>query len=94
VESEKQQQPLTQLVSISSDGTVGVWNSSSVPSGNVFDVVCALLPDHDLESALAGYPIRVNDPICAGGYDPPLPEWMTRSLNGATAHSISGHLSR
>jgi hypothetical protein len=48
-----------------SNGTVGIWDLSAVPAGDLFDVVCALLPDKDLQSALTGYPIRVDDPICS-----------------------------
>jgi WD40 repeat protein len=61
------------VVSLSSNGTVGLWSLSGVPDGDVFDVVCALLPDHDIP--LAG-PITSEQPICGETYDPPSPKWM------------------
>ncbi len=60
------------LLSYTND-SVGRWELSWIPDGTYFQIVCAYLPDSDLEDALSDYPITINEPICNNGYDPPLP---------------------
>jgi WD40 repeat protein len=65
------------LVSVSRSGSVGLWNLSEVPDGDLFEVVCALLPDHDFPSAGT---LKIEQPICGADYDPPAPEWMATTV--------------
>lgn len=64
------------LATGSQDGTVRIWDISRLPEGNIFDVACALLPDHSLDDIIPNSPIRIDDPICDEAYDPPLPHWI------------------
>ncbi|MCP5075909.1 MAG: TIR domain-containing protein [Rhodobacteraceae bacterium] len=59
---------------------IGRWNLSYIPDGDVFDVVCALLPDHNLDSDDFGYPISMDFTICDAAYDPPRPEAITDQI--------------
>ncbi|NJO34720.1 MAG: hypothetical protein HC869_17935, partial [Rhodospirillales bacterium] len=65
------------LVSVSRSGTVGLWNLSDVPDGDLFEVVCALLPDHEFPSVGT---LKIEQPICGADYDPPAPEWMAAAV--------------
>jgi len=48
-----------------------------VPGGDLFEVVCALLPDHEPPSAGM---LKIEQPICGADYDPPAPEWMAAAV--------------
>jgi len=63
------------------DGTARLWDISAIPKGNIFDIACALLPDHDL-SGLGkddyGLDLSSEPPICqkdeTGKYKTILPD--------------------
>lgn len=62
------------LVSLNSDGSLAIWQlPPEIRQGNAFQIACEVLPHADLEEASSGYPIRIDEPICAPDYDPPLP---------------------
>ncbi len=54
------------------DKTARVWDVSGIPKGNLFQIACAWLPDHDLTGVAKDYGLTNLDPICEG--DPPLPD--------------------
>jgi len=60
------------VVTASDDKTAWLWDVSPIPKGNVFQIACALLPDHDLTGVAKDYGLTNLDPICEG--DPPLPD--------------------
>jgi WD40 repeat protein len=60
------------IVTASDDKTARVWDVSAIPKGNLFQIVCAWLPDHDLTGVAKDYGLTNLDPICTGGE--PLPE--------------------
>ena len=60
------------IVTASKDDTARVWDVSGIPKGNLFQIGCAWLPDHDLTGIAKDYGLTNLDPICEG--DPPLPD--------------------
>ena len=60
------------IVTASKDDTARVWDVSGIPKGNLFQIACAWLPDHDLTGIAKDYGLTKLDPICEG--DPPLPD--------------------
>ena len=60
------------VVTASEDKTARIWDVSAIPKGNLFQIACAWLPDHDLTSVAKDYGLTNLDPICEG--DPPLPD--------------------
>ncbi len=60
------------VVTASEDKTARVWDVSGIPRGNLFQIACAWLPDHDLTGVAKDYGLTNLDPICEG--DPPLPD--------------------
>ena len=66
----------TRVVTASYDKTARLWDVGSIPKGNIFQVACAWLPDHDLTNIARDYGLTNLEPICRG--DPPLPDWSTR----------------
>jgi WD40 repeat protein len=60
------------IVTASKDDTARVWDVSGIPKGNLFQIACAWLPDHDLTGIAKDYGLTNLDPICEG--DPPLPD--------------------
>ena len=60
------------IVTASDDKTARVWDVSTIPKGNLFQIVCAWLPDHDLTGVAKDYGLTNLDPICTG--EEPLPE--------------------
>ncbi len=62
------------VVTASQDKTARVWDVSAIPKGNLFQIACAWLPDHDLTGAAKDYGLTKLDPICEG--DPPLPDHL------------------
>ena len=60
------------VVTASVDKTARVWDVSGIPKGNLFQIACAWLPNHDLTGVAKDYGLANLDPICEG--DPPLPD--------------------
>ena len=60
------------VITTSDDWTARIWDVSTIPKGNLFQIVCAWLPDHDLTGVARDYGLTNLDPICEG--DPPLPD--------------------
>jgi len=56
--------------------TARLWDAGTIPKGNIFQVACAWLPDHDLTDIARDYGLTNLEPICQG--DPPLPDWPLR----------------
>jgi WD40 repeat protein len=61
------------VVTVSLDKTARLWNVETIPKGNIFQIACAWLPDHDLTDIGRDYGLTNLEPICQG--DPPLPDW-------------------
>ena len=57
------------LFTMTRGGAALIWDLSSFPEGDLFHVVCALLPDFTLTDLGRQYGVKNLDPICAG--DPP-----------------------
>jgi WD40 repeat protein len=66
----------TRVVTASLDKTARIWDVSSIPRGNIFQIACAWLPDHDLTDIARDYGLAHLEPICEG--DPPLPDWLAK----------------
>jgi WD40 repeat protein len=66
----------TRVVTASSDQTARIWNVAVIPAGDLFQIACAWLPDHDLTDIARDYGLTNLEPICEG--DPPLPDWPAR----------------
>jgi Novel STAND NTPase 1/WD domain, G-beta repeat len=64
----------TRVVIVSIDKTARVLNVGTFPKGNIFQIACAWLPDHDLTDIARDYGLTNLEPICEG--DPPLPDWV------------------
>ncbi len=62
----------TRVVTASVDNTARIWDVSRIPKGNLFQIACAWLPDHDLTGVAKDYGLTNLDPIC--GVDAPLPD--------------------
>jgi WD40 repeat protein len=60
------------VLTASVDKTARIWDISSIPNGNLFQIACAWLPDHDLTGVAKEYGLANLCPICEG--DPPLPD--------------------
>ena len=60
------------VVTASWDRTARIWDVSAIPQGNLFQIACAWLPDHDLTGVAENYGLTNLDPICEG--DPPPPD--------------------
>jgi WD40 repeat protein len=60
------------IVTASADKTVRIWDISTLPRGNLFQIACAWLPDHDLSDLAKDYHLTGIAPICEG--NPPLPD--------------------
>jgi WD40 repeat protein len=63
----------TRVVTASYDNTARLWSVETIPKGNIFQIACAWLPDHDLTDIARDYGLTNLEPICQG--DPPLPDW-------------------
>jgi WD40 repeat protein len=66
----------TRVVTASQDSAARLWDVGKIPKGNIFQVACAWLPDHDLKDLAREYGLAKIQPICEG--DPPLPDFSTR----------------
>ena len=62
----------SRVLTASDDKTARLWDATSIPSGNLFQVACTLLSDRDLSDLAAEYGLTALDPICEG--EPPLPD--------------------
>jgi len=51
--------------------TARLTDISAIPNGNLFQIACAWLPDHELKDIATDYDLADLEPICEG--DPPLP---------------------
>ena len=66
----------TRIVTASNDNTARVWDISTIPKGNILQIACRWLPDHNLDNLVLGYPIKIDKPICET--DPPFTGKTTR----------------
>jgi WD40 repeat protein len=53
------------VVTASADGTARVWDVEAIPKGDLFQIACAWLPDHDLTDLARDYALIDLEPICA-----------------------------
>jgi WD40 repeat protein len=60
------------VVTSASDKTMRLWDVSAIPKGNLFQIACAWLPDHNLTDIARDFGLHELEPICEG--DPPLPD--------------------
>ena len=64
----------------SNDKTARLWDISGIPKGSIFDIACALLPEHDLSGLGKDYGLDLSSeaPICqkdeTGKYKTSLPD--------------------
>ncbi|SEE86462.1 WD domain-containing protein, G-beta repeat-containing protein [Rhizobiales bacterium GAS191] len=58
------------------DKTARIWDAGSIPKGNLFEIACAWLPDHDLTDIAREYGLTNLEPICEG--KAPLPDALRR----------------
>jgi WD40 repeat protein len=63
----------SRILTRSLDKTVRLWDISRLPPGNLINVACGLLPDHDTSELKDRYGIAITEPIC--GPDTPAPVW-------------------
>src|SRR5271170_6612639 len=59
----------TRIVTAARDMTARLWDVGTIPKGNIFQIACAWLPDHDLTDIASEYGLTNLEPICLG--DPP-----------------------
>jgi WD40 repeat protein len=62
------------VLTASNDKTARIWDLSMIPKGNIFQIACVWLPDHDLTDIARDYGLTNLEPICEG--DPPSPDWI------------------
>jgi WD40 repeat protein len=62
----------TRTVTAAFDNTARIWDVSTIPKGNLFDIACVWLPDHDLTDIARDYGLTNLEPICES--KPPLPD--------------------
>jgi WD40 repeat protein len=62
------------ILSWSDDKTLRLWDAAW-PSGTLFEIACALVPDRDLSSISERFHIVVSDPICDPNKRPAEPDW-------------------
>jgi WD40 repeat protein len=62
------------LLSWSQDKTLRRWDANW-PSGSIFVIGCALLPDNEMDDVLNRYHLTKSDPICRSPQNLPLPDW-------------------
>jgi WD40 repeat protein len=62
------------------DGTLKLWDVSW-PAGNLFEFVCALLPDTDLAEISTDMGFSIDSPICTDPSRIPLPTWAPTTAN-------------
>jgi hypothetical protein len=61
------------VVTSALDKSARLWSVETIPKGNIFQIACAWLPDHDLTDIARDYGLTNLEPICQG--DPPPPDW-------------------
>jgi WD40 repeat protein len=82
------------------DKTARLWDVSAIPQGNIFDIVCAWLPDHDLSGLGKDYGLDLSSepPICekdaSGRFTTPLPDLPTANRSGDSVSSLSEWVQR
>ncbi len=64
------------VLTASEDKTARVWDVSRIPKGNLFQIACARLPDHDLTDIARDYGLTNLEPICET--DPSLPDALPK----------------
>ena len=64
------------VVTASLDRTARLWDVGSIPKGTLFQIACALLPDHDLTDLARDYGLTNLLPICVD--DPPLADALPK----------------
>jgi hypothetical protein len=52
---------------LGSASTARIWDLSTLPKSNVFEVACAWLPDHSPEGLAQEYGLKIDQPICEPG---------------------------
>ena len=66
----------TRILTWSTDGTARLWDISRLPHGNLIQIACRMLPDHDNHDTSElqdRYGVAITEPIC--GPDTPAPLW-------------------
>ena len=59
------------IVTASADKTARLWNVGTIPMGNLFEIACAELSDHDLSDIAKDYGLTNLEPICQDTPPPP-----------------------
>ena len=62
----------SQLITGAKDYEVRFWDLRGIPEGNLFQVICGQLPDHELDAVAGSLGLSSVPPICTG--TEPLPE--------------------
>ena len=62
------------ILSWSSDNTLRLWDADW-PKGNLLELVCTLLDDHDANNASKHYGFAITEPICTPATATLVPEW-------------------
>ena len=62
------------ILSWSFDGTLRLWDAGW-PKGNLLELVCTLLDDHDANNASKVYGVTIRDPICTPETATLVPDW-------------------
>ena len=62
------------ILSRSDDHTLRLWDAGW-PSGNLLQVACALIEDHDANNASKLYGVTITVPICAPESATLVPDW-------------------
>jgi WD40 repeat protein len=64
----------SRILSWSGDGTLRLWDAVW-PKGNLLEIACALLDDHDAIDASKQYGVTIRDRICSSATGISVPDW-------------------
>jgi hypothetical protein len=62
------------ILSWSDDHTLRLWDAGW-PKGNLLELVCTLLDDHDANNASKDYGVAIREPICTPATATLVPDW-------------------
>jgi hypothetical protein len=65
---------MTRILSWSDDGTLRLWGAAW-PKGNLLEIACAILDDHDANDAARHYGVIIKDRICSPATATLVPDW-------------------